>query len=271
MEVRGNIARQRMERGEVAIGIGVKFARTIDIAKAMKAADFDWLFIDLEHGSMSLDTASQIATAALDVGISPLVRVPNGEFGMATRLLDNGAMGIVMPHVDTADEAREIVSKLKFPPVGHRSVSSGLPHLDYKPLGMRMIAETLNAAMLNVVMLETPQAIDNAEEIASVPGIDVLLIGSNDLCAEMGIPGDFANPRLGEALSRVVAACRKHGKWPGFAGVYDEALLPRYVEQGPLFVLCGTDISMLIAAASRRASFMRNLTSGAAEAPRAAV
>jgi 4-hydroxy-2-oxoheptanedioate aldolase len=268
MEIRGSIARQRMERGEVAIGIGVKLARTIEIAKGMKAADYDWLFIDLEHGSMSLDTAAQIATAALDVGITPLCRVPNGEYGMATRLLDNGAMGIVMPHVDTADEAREVVARLKFPPIGHRSVSSGLPHLDYKPLGMRVVAETLNAAMLNVVMLETPQAIENAEEIASVPGIDVLLVGSNDLCAEMGIPGDFANPRLGEAVSRVVVACRKHGKWPGFAGVYDEALLPRYVELGPLFVLCGTDSSMLIQAASRRAGFMRKLTS--AETQRAA-
>jgi len=257
MNVAGSIARQRMERGEVALGIGVKFARTVDVAKAMKAAGYDWLFIDLEHGSMSLDTAAQISMAALDAGITPLVRVPNGEFGMATRVLDNGAMGIVTPHVDTADEAREIVSRLKFPPVGHRSVSSGLPHLDYKPLGMRVIADTLNAAMLNVVMLETPQAIANAEAIAAVPGIDGLLVGANDLCAEMGIAGDYGNPRLGEAIARVVAACRKHGKWPGVAGVYDETLLPRYLALGPAFVLCGTDISMLIAGASRRNAFVR--------------
>jgi 2-keto-3-deoxy-L-rhamnonate aldolase RhmA len=270
MEVSGSIARQRMERGEVAIGIGVKFARTVDIAKAMRAAGYDWLFIDLEHGSMSLDTASQIALAALDVGVTPLVRVPNGEFGMATRILDNGAMGIVMPHVDTADEAREIVSKLKFPPVGHRSVSSGLPHLDYKPLGMRAIAETLNAAMLLVVMLESPEAIANAEEIAAVPGIDVLLVGSNDLCAEMGIAGDYGNPRLGEAVKQVVAACEKHGKWPGFAGVYDEALMPRYLELGPKFVLCGTDISLMISAASKRSAFVRRSMDGS-EAQRAAI
>jgi 2-keto-3-deoxy-L-rhamnonate aldolase RhmA len=124
--------------------------------------------------------------------------------------------------------------------------------------------------MLLVVMLESPEAIANAEEIAAVPGIDVLLVGSNDLCAEMGIPGDYGNPRLGEAVKQVVAACEKHGKWPGFAGVYDEALMPRYLELGPKFVLCGTDISLMISAASKRSAFVRKSMDGS-EAQRAAI
>src|SRR5918999_6054460 len=101
-----NSARARLEQGELALGVGVRFARTVEIAKAMKSVGYDWLFLDLEHSTMSLDAASQICVAALDVGIAPIARVPAGDYPSATRLLDNGALGIVMPHVNTAEEAR---------------------------------------------------------------------------------------------------------------------------------------------------------------------
>ena len=100
----------------------------------MRSAGFDWLFLDLEHSALSIETAAQIAVAALDAGIAPIVRVPNGEYSIATRLLDNGALGIVVPHVETADEARMIVEKLRYPPQGHRSVFSSVPQLDYRAM-----------------------------------------------------------------------------------------------------------------------------------------
>src|SRR5712691_13327213 len=102
-----NPARERLERGELSLGVGIRVVGTVDIAKAMKTAGFDWLFIDLEHGALTIDTACQIAVGALDAGVAPVVRVPYGEFAMATRALDNGALGIVIPPVDSADEARE--------------------------------------------------------------------------------------------------------------------------------------------------------------------
>ena len=117
--------------------------------------------------------------------------------------------------------------------------------------------KALNAANLTVLMLETPTAIDNAEEIASVPGVDVLLIGSNDLCAEMGIPGDFGNERLAEAYGSMIAACRKHGKFPGMAGIYNESIMPRYIEMGARFILSGQDASFMQAAAKARTGFLR--------------
>src|SRR5436190_14245383 len=95
-----NPARARLERGELSLGVGVRAARTVDIAKMMKSCGYDWLFIDLEHGTMSLEFASTIAVAALDTGIAPIVRVPFMQHHMATRALDGGALGIVMPHVD---------------------------------------------------------------------------------------------------------------------------------------------------------------------------
>jgi 4-hydroxy-2-oxoheptanedioate aldolase len=259
METVRNLARERLERGELSLGVGIKLARTVEVAKAMKTAGFDWLFIDLEHGSLTLDTACQIAVGALDAGLAPIVRVPNGEYSMATRALDNGALGIVIPHVDSAEEAREVVAKLKYPPDGHRSVAGGVPQFDYRSIKIGELTKSLNAATLISVMLETPRAIGNAKEIAAVPGIDVLLIGTNDLCAEMGIPGDFANERVVDAYDKTVAACRAHGKWAGMGGIYDDQLMPRYIERGVRFVLAGADMGFMLAAATKRTSFLRDL------------
>ena len=136
-----NVAREKLEQNHLSLGCGVRLTRSVEIAIAMKAAGFDWLFLDLEHGTMSIDAAAQIATAALDAGIAPLARVPNGEYAIATRLLDNGALGIVMPHVDTADEAREVVQKLKYPPIGHRSMGGIGPHYGLRSASTRRCGE----------------------------------------------------------------------------------------------------------------------------------
>ena len=97
-----------MRAAKLSLGFGVRTARSVEIAKAMRTAGFDWLFLDLEHSAMSIETAAQLAIAGLDAGIAPIARVPKGEYSLATRLLDYGALGIVVPHVDTAAEAREI-------------------------------------------------------------------------------------------------------------------------------------------------------------------
>src|SRR5260370_20131689 len=131
-----NAAKERLYAGELALGVILRQARTVDIAPIMKSCGFDWLFLDLEHNSMDLDTAVQIAVAALGVGIAPVARVPAGQLWMATRVLDGGGLGIVMPHVDTAEEAHKIAQALRYPPDGHRSVAGGLPHLGYEKLGL---------------------------------------------------------------------------------------------------------------------------------------
>ncbi len=165
-----NPAREKLEQGRLSLGCGVRLTRSVEIGPAMKSAGFDWLFIDCEHGTMSLDAAAQIAVAALDAGIAPIVRVPNGEYSMATRVLDNGALGIVMPHVDSADEAAKVVQKLKYPPVGHRSMGGIGPHYSLRTAKSAEAASALNAANLTVVMLETPTAIANADAIARFRG-----------------------------------------------------------------------------------------------------
>jgi 2-keto-3-deoxy-L-rhamnonate aldolase RhmA len=253
-----NPARARLEAGEVSIGCGLRQARTVDIAKAMKTCGFDWLFIDLEHGAMSLDTAVQISVAALDAGIAPLARVPRAQYSMATRLLDGGALGIVMPHVDTADEAREVVDHLKYPPLGHRSVYGALPHFNFERQKPGEVTEKLNDATLLTVMLESPQAIGNADAIAQVPGVDVLLIGTGDLTTEMGIPGQALDDRVVAAYETTIAACTKHGKWVGMGGATAPEALRKYIGMGVRMILAGNDLSLLMEAAAARTKQVRS-------------
>jgi 2-keto-3-deoxy-L-rhamnonate aldolase RhmA len=257
-----NSARERLKKNEVALGVGLRQARTTDIAPAMKSCGFDWLFIDLEHNSMTVDMAVQIAVAANGYGIAPIVRVPYGQFDMATRVLDGGAMGIVIPHVDTADEARIVADRLRYPPVGHRSVAGAMPQLAFQAVPPAEATKAVNDALLVVVMLETPKAIANADAIAAVPGIDSLLIGTNDLTTEMGMPGQLGTPEVEKAYAAVIAACRKHGKWAGMGGVYVPPLMEKYIGMGARFVLAGSDFSFLMEMARTRVSFLRGLKSG---------
>jgi 2-keto-3-deoxy-L-rhamnonate aldolase RhmA len=254
-----NVAREKLEKAELSLGVGIRLTRSVEIAKAMASSEFDWLFLDMEHGVMSLEACAQIATAALDAGIAPIARVPNGEYSIATRALDNGALGIVMPHVDTAAEAREVVDRLKYPPVGHRSMGGIGPHYQLRSASSGEAASALNSANLTVVMLETPTAIGNAGEIAAVPGVDVLLIGTNDLCAELGIHGDFGNDKVAEAYKAMIAACKQHNKFPGMAGIYNEAIMPRYIELGARFILAGQDAQFMSAGAAARTGFLHRL------------
>ena len=252
-----NAAKERLDAGELALGVILRQARTVDIGPIMKSCGYDWLFLDLEHNSMDLDTAVQIAVAALGAGIAPVARVPAEQLWMATRFLDGGGLGIVVPHVDTPEEAHKIAQALRYPPQGHRSVAGGLPHFGYAKVGLAETCAAINAATLVVVMLETPTAIANAAAIAAVPGIDSLLIGTNDLAMELGIPGGFGDERIVAAYQAVCDACRVHGKFAGVGGVADEALLRRYIGMGVRLVLPGSDLSFMVAAASERAAAMR--------------
>lgn len=253
-----NPTKEALVAGRLSVGIGVRGVRGAEIARAMKTSGFDFLFIDLEHGATSVETASAISIAALDAGITPLVRVPHMDLRLATRCLDGGALGIVVPHVDTPDEAREVVNALRFPPFGRRSIGGGYPQFGFAAVPAKEAVDTLNAGTLVVAMMETPRAIENAQHIAAVPGIDVLLMGTNDLCLEMGIPGQIDHPRVGEAIDAVVAACRMHGKWPALGGVYGRALLEPYIARGMRMILAGNDLSLLVTAATEQAKFVRS-------------
>ncbi|WP_239451428.1 HpcH/HpaI aldolase family protein [Elioraea rosea] len=259
MAIVPNHAKDRMKAGGLALGLGLHHLRTTASGMLGEAAGFDWLFIDAEHGAFSEDQATQIALAALPTGCTPIVRVCKGALDQAPRVLDNGAMGVVIPHVDTAEEANEVVAACKYPPVGHRSLGGPPAQARFAVMPAGELMAKLNEQLLTIVMIETPRAVENAEAIAAVPGIDVLLIGTSDLTAEMGIPGQLGNAKVKAAYESVIAACRKHGKFPGMGGVYDEENAGTYIGMGMQFILSGSDHGLLMPAMKSRTGFLRGL------------
>ena len=259
MDIVPNHTKRRLAAGGLALGMGVRNSRTIDIATVAKSCDFDWLFIDMEHSSLDVDLASQLAMASLGAGISPIVRIPGHEHYHASRLLDNGAQGIVAPHVDNVEEAQRIVSACRYPPQGKRSVAGPAPQFAFKSVPLGDATRLMNEETLVAVMLETPTAIANADAIAKVDGVDVLLIGTNDLCAEMGIPAQFADAKVESAYKTVIEACRRHGKSPGMGGVYDPKLMQKYIGLGMRFILSGSDLSFIMAGARERSELLRSI------------
>ena len=253
-----NIAKEKILNDELCLGVGLRQSRTVDIGKIMATSGYDWLFIDMEHNSMDIDIASQISVAAQDAGITPIVRVPDFAHHHATRVLDCGAMGVVFPHVENADIAKKLVSYCLYPPKGHRSMTGVLPQLDFKQNAIAEVASIINENMLIVIMLESPEAIENVETIAAIDGVDVLLIGTNDLCMEMGIPGDYSNQKVKNAYIKVIEACKKYGKTPGMGGVYNEELMSEYIKMGMKFILSGSDLSFMMQSALQRSNKIRS-------------
>ena len=254
-----NETKRKSYAGEVTLGAGVRMARTVEVGLAMKAAGFDWLFIDLEHGPFDLETAQQISIAALTQGITPLVRVASLDPHLSTRILDGGAQGIVLPHVNNAQEAEEFVKICKFPPEGGRSAGGGLAHGSFEAMDPMALLSGINDETLLVAMIETPEAGDEADAIAAVDGIDVLLIGTNDLSLGMGIVGQHDDPRVNKVYDQVNAACQKHGKIAGMGGSYDPRMIERRIKEGMRFILSGSDLNFMSAGAKAQADMIREL------------
>jgi 2-keto-3-deoxy-L-rhamnonate aldolase RhmA len=253
-----NHALRQLRAGKLAVGMGVQFARTVNVAQLGKTAGFDWLFIDCEHSSLDLDTAAQLSAASLAVGITPVVRVAGLEHWHASRVLDNGAQGIVFPHIDTKEQAERAAAACRYPPAGKRSMGGSLQQVGFAAMPVGEVARVVNEETLVVVMIESPQGVENCDAIASVPGVDALLIGTNDFCFECGIPGQFNDPKVADAYRKVIAACRKHGKFAGMGGLYTPELLERHIAMGVQLILSGSDFSLLSAAAGQRATLVRS-------------
>jgi 4-hydroxy-2-oxoheptanedioate aldolase len=253
-----NSVKGRLARGEVASSMTVRLSRSIEIAGLAASAGFDSLYVDLEHSSLSLETTSQICIAALNVGIAAFVRVPQLE--MVGRILDGGALGIIVPDVRNAAQAQAAVKAAKYPPLGERGFASALPHFGFRNLAAKQFCPVLDAATMVIVQFESAEAVDNADAIFAVEGVDLALFGSNDLTADMGIPGDYENPKVRDAYARAIAAAKKHGKHVGIGGLGSKPkLTAEIVKMGARYVSTGTDLGFLFSAATEQAKQVRAL------------
>jgi 4-hydroxy-2-oxoheptanedioate aldolase len=253
-DVLRNHMKEKLARNEVVASMTVPLSRSIEIAQIAATAGFDTLYVDLEHNTLSIDTCCQICIAAQAIGITPLVRVPANTADYICRVLDGGAMGVITPHVRSAAEARAMVELVKFPPLGQRSAGGALSHYGYRSFPAGETYAAMNDATSLVVMLETVAALENVEEIIATDGVDMLLVGSNDLCAEMGITGQYDHPKLKDAFARAIAAAGRVGKHVGVGGLAArDDLMKQFVQMGARYVSTGTDLAFLLAACTQKA------------------
>lgn len=249
-------------RGEAPVlCLALLSARTPDVPAIAAACGYDAIYVDLEHTTTSLDTAQMLCLSALGAGIAGLVRVPSQDPSIIARVLDGGAVGIIVPHVNSKEEAEGVVQAARFPPIGSRSISGPNAVSGYAPRRAPQLVELLERRTVVAVMIETPEGVEASDSIASVDGVDMILIGPSDLTAGMGIHAQYENEHFHRAVESVAAACRSHGVALGIAGIKSVDLLNRFVGLGLRFISAGTDIGMMTEAATARAQALRGLTS----------
>jgi 4-hydroxy-2-oxoheptanedioate aldolase len=256
-----NKVREKLARDEVVASMTVRLVRGVEIAQIAASAGFDTLYVDMEHGPLSLDMTGQVCMAALACGITPFVRVPALSADYIGRVLDAGSLGIIAPHVRSAEEAKAVVGMAKFPPLGTRSAAGNMPQFGFRIFPPTESNPVLDAATMVIPMVETLEALEKVDEIVAVEGVDMVLVGTNDLCAEMGITGQFGHQRVMDAYRRIIDAARGRGKHVGIGGLASRPdLVAEIVRMGARYVSTGTDLGFLVGACAAKAKEVHALT-----------
>jgi 2-dehydro-3-deoxyglucarate aldolase/4-hydroxy-2-oxoheptanedioate aldolase len=244
-----NPLKAKLAAGQVVYGQMVMELFTPGLAKMAAAAGLDFLIYDQEHGRCDMGLLASMIDSCNGTGVAPLVRVPDLNAAPLSRALDLGARGIMVPRVETADQARDIVAQLKYAPQGRRGVALGLAHDSFRPQGAAYFDQA-NQDTLVIALLETARAYDNLEDILAVPGIDIAWMGHYDLTVSMGIPAQFDHPRFLDAMRRLIAVSAQNGIAVGFLPATPEDAR-RWIDEGIRVVSLNSDIGLYTAAARR--------------------
>jgi 4-hydroxy-2-oxoheptanedioate aldolase len=246
MKEYSNIAKQRLLRGEMTFGFQIRAFRELEMARAIVASGFHFVFIDLEHTALEVADAGRLAIACADGGVTPIARIAEGDYATAGKLIDAGVQGIVVPHVDTAAQAREAVDQCKYRPIGKRWRSDNSIHLGWNPPAKGTLVEAMNEILMLVVMIESEEALNNVDAIAATEGVDVISVGTSDLSGSMGVGGDFGHPSVLEAWKQIADAAKRHGKGLRLGGVKKREDIARTFELGSRMVITGNDMTTLV-------------------------
>lgn len=226
----------------------IRTVGTPTIAMLAAKAGLDFIMVDLEHGPLDMETLEDVFKVGRSLKLACFVRVPELTKGYVSRCLDLGATGVMVPMLESREEAEKLVRYAKYPPLGGRGFGGIGAHTHFRPIPQdetSAFMERANLETLTIAQIETKAAVENIDSIASVDGLDVLLIGPNDLSISMGYPGDLLGPKLTEAISRVAEAAKAHGKIFGMHA--PDALLERWIPQGLKLVMSGLDTNILLA------------------------
>ncbi len=214
---------EKVRAGQAALGLALHLTdpSVFELAGLM---GFDAIWMDMEHHFYSLEVAANLMRAARVGGADIVARPAKGEFMRMARMLEAGASGIMYPRCDSAEEAREVVRWAKFAPLGKRGFDGSGPDVPYLLQPMNRYLREANEQTFIIVQLEEPRAVDQAEKIAAVPGVDMLMLGPADFTVLTGIPGEFAHPTVTAAIEAVARAARNTGKhWAATCGSLNAA------------------------------------------------
>jgi 2-keto-3-deoxy-L-rhamnonate aldolase RhmA len=213
--MRTNPLKEKLKRGELALGTMMFEFLSQGVPQMAENMGLDFLVYDMEHNGMSFDTLRWQMALFRGMKVVPIIRIPAKEYHFVARSLDIGALGVMVPMVETAAEAEQIVSWTRYPPEGVRGAGFGFAHDDYTGGSAQEKGKIENQRTLVIAQIETPKGVENVEEIVKVPGIDMVQLGHMDLANFMGLPGQYEHPDFLTAIERVVKACKANGKVAG--------------------------------------------------------
>ncbi len=242
-----NQVKHKLEAGGVSLGTFVLEFNSTGIARIAAGAGAEFVLFDMEHTGWSMESIRMLIATAQSTDLTCIVRVPATEYHFIARALDMGADGIMVPMVESAEQAERIVQHAKYPPVGKRGAVFSVSHDNYQGGDIAEKVGFANRNTLLIAQIETVDGLQNAEEIAAVDGIDVLFVGPADLSCSMGIPGKFADPKMRAAEEKVVEACRQHNKVAGHLPCRTEDAIS-LIERGYRFLAYGVDLWLYQAA-----------------------
>ena len=228
--MRENTLKQRLQDGQAVFGVMITFP-SATMVEMLGHLGFDWVLIDNEHGSITVDNSEDLVRAAEITGMAPIVRPVGNKPEIIAPFLDRGAWGVQIPHVNTAEEARAAVDAVKYPPVGHRGLFSGSRPGEYGFAGATAdYVDEANRNTLVCLMLEEVEAIESLEEMVTVDGVDVFFIGSGDLSASMGYPGQQTHPEVQALMEKGITTIREAGKIAGCS--CPDSYVPKFLGMG---------------------------------------
>ena len=236
--------RQRLRQGDLLLGQMVLELFTPGIGPMLASCGLDFVIFDMEHGRCDLALLAEMVASCRGSDIVPIARVPDVAYAPLSRPLDIGARGVMVPRVETRQQAEDIVSQLKYASQGRRGVALGIAHDLYRAGDAGFFARA-NDDIAVLLLLETEKAFQNLEEIISVPGVDVAWMGHYDLTVSMGIPAQFDHPRFLAAMDELVAVCRRHGVAPGFLPATPESAA-HWIDKGFRAISLGSDIGVFL-------------------------
>jgi len=239
--MRNNPVKTRIAAGGHAYGTMLFEFFTPGVAQMCKAAGAEFVLYDLEHSALDYGALREQFAYCRGLGLVPMCRVPATQYDYISRALDAGAMGIMVPMVETEEQARFIVQSTRYPPVGRRGAAFGVAHDDFEGGGVKDKIKAANERTMVIALIETAKGIENVDKIAAVDGIDVCWVGHFDLTNFMGIPAEFDHPRFEQAITDVGEACRRHGKTAGFMST-DDNWTRRMLGKGFRLFACSLDI-----------------------------